>query len=77
MIKKFPDGSSVSYMHRLEAATVRALDAHLTLVSKAQRLCAELDHLTLPGRPGLSHFSDEEEDSLITAIRDITHDRET
>lgn len=68
---RFPDGS-ISSIQRLEAATVRALDAHMTLERKAERLCDELDQATNPGvvRAPLS-----DEDSLVIAIRDVTQER--
>ncbi len=71
MIRKFPDGS-VSSVHRLEAATVRALDAHLTLLRKADQLSEVLDRV--PPVPASEPWPDDE-DSLVIAIKSITHER--
>lgn len=61
------DGSITG--HRLESAVVRALDAHMTLIRRADRLSEELDQTTIPG---VIHAQLTDEDSLIIAIHGIT-----
>jgi hypothetical protein len=68
-ITKFPDGS-VSSVQRLEAATVRLLDAYMTMERSADRLLDELEQMT---SPGVVRVQIDEDDSLVIAIQDITH----
>ncbi len=64
----FADGS-INSSNRLEAAVVRALDAHITVSRKAVLLADELDQLTHPGaiRTPLG-----DDDSLVIAIQRLT-----
>ncbi len=69
---KFADGSTTG--HRLEVAAVRAIDAYMMVEKSAERLSEELDQITSPGVVRV-HITDE--DSLVIAIKVITHDRDT
>ena len=70
---RFADGS-INSGHRLEAAVVRALDAYISIIRKAERLEDELDQVTAPGviRTQLS-----DEDSLVIAIQRVPRSSDT
>lgn len=70
---RFPEGS-VNKKDRLSAATVRAIDALIGLERSADRLLEELEQIT---SPGVVRTQITDEDSLVIAIRDITHASES
>jgi hypothetical protein len=62
---RFPDGSGVPNS-REQSACVRAIDAYMSLIRKADRLGIELDDVTIPGVVRAPMADD---DSLVIALR--------
>lgn len=69
--RKLADGSGGG-RNSYESACVRAIDAHLTLGKQADRVIAELDHITAPGVIGAVSHQMSADDSLVIAIQELT-----
>jgi hypothetical protein len=67
--KRFAEGSVSGRVDRMQAAAVRAIDAHMSMSRQADHVVDELDQITAPGviRQQLT-----DEDSLVIAINAIT-----
>jgi len=66
MAQKFPDGSGVNNS-RVDSACVRAIDAHMTVINKADAILEVMDEMTIPGRV---RGPIDDNDSMVIALRE-------
>lgn len=66
--RKLADGSGGGGRPSFEPSCVRAIDSHLTLFRKADRLSSALDDITMPG---VIVSAMDPEDSLVIALQEF------